>query len=123
MVFSEREMTAVFQVANAMIMADERIDDNEIHVMSREALRFGIPLEDLKRLHVNAGNMEAAEALAIIACFDYERKKYVASLLGSILYADGDVDDKELSLWRFISKICRLPQMTVKEAIRNIEKI
>ncbi len=120
MIFNGKEMTAVIKMAKAMIAADGRIEKNEVTVMSNELIRFGVPQSQLNDLLTLADAMDATEAFAIVAGFDDERKKYVASYLGTIMVSDGDVDDKELALWFLISTLCGLPTMTVGEAVQNM---
>lgn len=103
-----------------MIAADGRIEKNEVEVMSNELIRFGVPQSQLNGLLTLADAMDATVAFAIVAGFDDERKKYVASYLGTIMISDGDVDDKELALWSLISTLCGLPTMTVGEAVQNM---
>lgn len=120
MIFNGKEMMAVIKMAKAMIAADGRIEQNEVTVMSNELIRFGVPQSQLDDLLTLADAMDATEAFAIVAGFDDERKKYVASYLGTIMISDGDVDDKELALWSLISTLCGLPTMTVGEAVQNM---
>lgn len=120
MIFNGKEMTAVIKMAKAMIAADGRIEKNEVTVMSNELIRFGVSQSQLNDLLTLADAMDATEAFAIVAGFDDERKKYVASYLGTIMVSDGDVDDKERALWSLISTLCDLPTMTVGEAVQNM---
>lgn len=67
--------------------------------------------------------MESSLAIALIAGMDDERKKYVASYLGTIMAADGDIDDRELVLWQLVSTLCDLPTMSVGDAISNMKNL
>ena len=123
MKFNRRQMAAILNVGRAMISADGRIDDNENVVMALELFSFGVPKEDLEGLYAASDILKPSEAVAIISLFDLEQKTYVASFLGALMAADGDIDDREVALWRIISDVCDLPRMTISEAISNINGI
>lgn len=113
-------MAALINVARAMINADGRIDDSENVVMALELFSFGVPKEDLQGLYAASDILEPSDAVAIISQFDLEQKTYVASFLGALMAADGNIDDREMVLWRIISDVCGLPRMTISEAISYI---
>ena len=115
-----REMTALLKVGTAMVLADGRVDDNESYFLSHEFASFGVPLEDMKKMTEAAEKMKPSEALAIISLMDDEQKRYVASFLGTIMASDGDIDEKEIALWRMLTEICDLPIMSIKEAIKYV---
>lgn len=123
MTFNGEEMTAIIKMAKAMVMADGKIEPSEIAVMKGEFMRFGVPKNQVDLLLKAADNIEASQAILLIAGMDEERKKYVASYLGVIMAADGDIDDNELALWTLISTLCGLPTMTVMDAINNMESL
>lgn len=118
--FSYNELTAILNIGNAMIMADGRVDKSETELLSNELLSFGVSLNDAKKLMEASVSMRPAEAMAIISSFNYEQKKYVSSFLGTIMASDGDIDERELALWKLVSAICGLPAMTISEAIDNM---
>lgn len=121
MKFNRRQMAAILNVGRAMISADGRIDENENVVMALELFSFGVPKEDLEGLYAASDILEPSDAVAIISQFDLEQKTYMASFLGALMAADGDIDDREMVLWRIISDVCGLPRMTISEAISNIK--
>ena len=123
MTFNGEEMTAIIKMAKAMVMADGKIEPSEIAVMKGEFMRFGVPKNQVDLLLKASDNIEASQAILLIAGMDEERKKYVASYLGVIMAADGDIDDNELALWTLISTLCGLPTMTVMDAINNMESL
>ena len=110
-------------MAKAMVMADGKIEPSEIAVMTREFMRFGVPQNQVDLLLKASDNIEASQAVALVAGMDEERKKYVASYLGVIMAADGDIDDNELALWTLISTLCGLPTMNVLDAINNMKNL
>lgn len=123
MTFTGEQLTAIIKMAKAMVMADGRVEKSEIQVMTTELLRFNVPQEHVPHLLTLADKMDASKALAIIANFDDEAKKYVASYLGVIMASDGDIDDREMSLWRLVSTLCGLPMMNVVDAITNMRNL
>ena len=123
MTFSGQELTAIIKMAKSMVMADGKIKPAEIAVMTREFMRFGVLQDQVDLLLKASDNIEASQAVALIARMDEERKKYVASYLGVIMASDGDIDDNELALWTLISTLCGLPTMTVMDAINNMKDL
>ena len=121
MTFKRTEMIAIMSMANAMIMADGRIDDAETSVISAEMLKFGIPLEDFKEIYTRGMNMEPDIAVDIVSKMTYEQKKYVAAYLGTLMASDKDIDDKELALWRLLSTLCGLPTMNITDAVEYMQ--
>jgi hypothetical protein len=123
MIFNGQELVAIIKMAKAMVMADGKIEPSEIAVMTREFMRFGVPQNQVDLLLKASDNIEASQAVALVAGMDEERKKYVASYLGVIMAADGDIDDNELALWTLISTLCGLPTMNVLDAINNMKNL
>ena len=41
----------------------------------------------------------------------------MAAYLGTIMAVDGDINDREMALWKLLSQICGLPTMTVADAV------
>ena len=121
MTFKRTELIAIMSMANAMIMADGRIDDAETSVISVEMLKFGIPLEDFKEIYTRGMNMEPDIAVDIVSKMTYEQKKYVAAYLGTLMASDKDINDKELALWRLLSKLCGLPSMNITDAVEYMQ--
>lgn len=122
MKFNKVELTAIMSMVNAMIMADGRIDDTETSVISAESLKFGIPLEDFKEIYAKGIEMDAGYSIEIVSKMTYDQKKYVAAYLGTIMAIDGDIDDKEMALWRLLSKLCSLPTMSIAEAVKYLSE-
>ena len=123
MTFSGQELTAIIKMAKSMVLADGKIEPSEIAVMTREFMRFGVLQDQVDLLLKASDNIEASQAVTLIARMDEERKKYVASYLGVIMASDGDIDDNELALWTLISTLCGLPTMTVMDAINNMKDL
>lgn len=122
MTFNKVEMTAIMSMVHAMIVADGKVADEEISVISAEMIKFGIPLTDFKELFLKGRDMEPSIAVEIVSKMTYEQKKYVAAYLGNIMAVDNDIDGREIALWKLLSQLCNLPSMTVAEAIKYMRE-
>lgn len=47
-------------MVHAMMIADGKIEDEEISVISAEMIKFGIPLEEFKNIFIKGRDMESA---------------------------------------------------------------
>ena len=121
MSFTGLEMSAITKLAMVMAAADGKVEQSELAYMAIEMARFGI--QDADPVLNGAKAIDPTIAMAIVEKFDYERKKYVAAYLGTMMAADGDIDDKELAVWRLTSTLCGLPSMTIKEAVNYIKNL
>ena len=115
--FNRREMMAILKMAGAMAGADGRAHPNEIKMMINECLRFGIDAEESKMLLSQSTDMEGTEAMAIIAVMTDAQKRYVCAYLGSLMAIDGNINDNEKSLWQLVSTLCKLPTMSITDAL------
>lgn len=103
-----------------MIEADGRIDENEVLVLFTELQSFNVPKEHVEPLMAGADEMESWMAIDILSKLNKKQKKYVASFLGTIMVSDGDIDKKEMALWKLVSSLCNFPTMNVAEAVKNM---
>lgn len=115
--FNRREMMAILKMAGAMAGADGRAHPNEINMMINECLRFGIDAEESKMLLSQSTDMEGTEAMAIIAVMTDAQKRYVCAYLGTLMAIDGNINDNEKSLWQLVSTLCKLPTMSITDAL------
>ena len=115
--FSRQEMAAIIQIAGAMAGADGEAHPNEKKMMINEAKRFNIDADEFSSLLNIASNLEGTDALATISTMTDAQKRYVCAYLGTLIAIDGDVDDKERALWQLISTLCKLPTMSIADAI------
>lgn len=104
-----------------MVGADGKVESTELACMAIEMARFGI--KDSEPIIKAANSMDPTIAMAIVEKFDYEKKKYVTAYLGTIMAADGDIDDKELAIWKLTSSLCNLPSMNIKEAVNYMQNL
>lgn len=116
MEFTKLQMSAIVKMAKSMVMADGVVNEKETELMSKELLRFGVPISEVPSIMKMGDNMQASDAVTIISAMDSQQKKYVTAYLGVMIAIDGDIDDSEMKLWTLISVLCNLPTMTIKEA-------
>lgn len=107
MKLNDKEAVAVINLAVQMMLADGYADDDEKLIIARESVKLGIT--NFNEIFLLAVNMKAQTAIAIVSEMDNEQKKYVSSFLACIAAADGNLDDSEFKLMRFITTICDLP--------------
>lgn len=115
--FNGLEISAITKLAKAMVLADGKVQNIEIAVMTKELARFGVQESQLQTLLAAGDAMDMTQAMSVVSTLDYEHKKYVSAYLGTIMAADFDIDDTEMALWRLISTLCELPTMNVQEAV------
>lgn len=108
---------AIAKIANAMIAADGKVEDNEMASWTLEMERFGIAEADFRSLYEQSEELQFVDALTVISNFDEERKRYVGAFIGTLMAIDGNIDDAELKLWQLVSTFCNLPTMSLGEAL------
>ncbi|MBQ7420855.1 MAG: TerB family tellurite resistance protein [Prevotella sp.] len=121
MTFTGIEMAAIAKLALAMANADGKVDKNELSYIALEMARFGV--KDADPILKGGMEMDATIALSIVAKMNQEEKKYVTAYLGTLIAADGKIDDKEMALWKLTSSLCGLPIMNIAEAIEYVKKM
>ncbi len=123
MTLNSEQLAAIYKLAITMVAADGKVYKSELDCVVLELLKFGVSPEQEKNLRILAESMEPAKAIEIVSGLNSEAKKYVASFLGTIMAVDGNIDEKEHILWVFVSSACKLPRMSVGEAISNMSKL
>ena len=111
------ELSAIVKLANAMVMADGKVANEEIAAMSIELAKFGVDGNAAKSIIGAADAMEYGHAVAVVAAMNLEQKKYVTGYLAFIMAADGEIAASEVSMWQLLSTLAQLPTMTVAEAL------
>lgn len=111
------ELSAIVKLANAMIMADGKVANEEIAAMSIELAKLGVDENAAKSIIGAADAMEYGHAVAVVAAMNLEQKKYVTGYLAFIMAADGEIAATEVSMWQLLSTLAQLPTMTVAEAL------
>lgn len=117
MKFTGEQLTAILKLGTLMIAADGKVTEEEKNSLLGELLSFNVPPEKAALMFIATQEMETTEPIMIISNLNLEQKKYVTGYLAMLMTSDGDIDDSELKLWRVISSICRLPKMTIEEAV------
>lgn len=113
--FYKDELTAIFRIALAMVMADGKVTDLEMSGLKSEMNRFNIRGNQIDKLLADAKAMPASDAITIISLLTSEEKQYVTAFLGALMAIDG-VDSAEMSLWTLTTQLCGLPTMSIHEA-------
>lgn len=119
--FSHREMAAIIKLATMMAAADGQIHDDEKMMIAKEAMRFNLSPEKFQQRTELAQTLKGEEALLIIATMNDAQKRYVTAYLGTLMAIDGKIDDKEETLRSFVSLVCKLPTMSVMDAIHYMD--
>ena len=114
---SKKELTAMVGMAIAMAGADGKVEENEVMAIVADLAGFGKDEDEITDIVDDAKEMDATEALGVVAKLGDEEKEYVTAFLAVVMAADGDIDDEELKLWRLITNVCNLPAMSVKEGV------
>lgn len=102
-----------------MIAADGEMLDVEKQMVAKEAELFGVAPDSLNAfvLETEANALEPIEAIRVVSKLSDSEKKYVCGYLASLMTVDGDIDNEEIALWRFISTLADFPTMSIHDAI------
>lgn len=117
-VFTKDEIIAVYKAADLMVLADKQVLPEETATVNEAMEKIGIvsPIE-LGRIKASAYEISEEECYGQLAFLDEEQKRFVSAMLGAISSSDGDIDDRELELWREICYNSDLPKMSNRQAI------
>ena len=118
MIFTNQELPAILRLAHAMANADGKITNEETQMIVLEMKRFGVDVNNARLIAEIGDKMPYGECCQIVSNMTAEEKKYVTAFLGTLICADGDVDDSEMKLWSLISTLCDLPTMNIFEAVK-----
>lgn len=117
MTFSGFEFAAIIKMAKAMAFADGKVEKQELSSIVNEMQRFGVNPDDADSLLEASDRMETSDAVSLISKMDLERKQYVAAFLGAIMAVDMEITDSEMAMWSLVSELCKLPVMSVRQAL------
>lgn len=123
MIFTNQELAAIFRMATVVAGADGNISNEETALMALELLRFGVSEEKSQVIMKEALALSPAEACVIISKMTNEEKRYVTAYLGTMICADGKIEDSEMRAWALTSKICSLPTMSLSDAIEILREL
>ena len=120
MKLKEKELIAITHLAFYIISADGIATEEEYSAVSTELLTFGLETEEIVKTIGEANDMTLEEAVAICRTMSSPQKTYACSVLGYIVASDGDIDDDEMKVWAEIVEKCQFPDMSIQEALDNI---
>ena len=116
MEFNQLQMAAMVKAGNAMALADGKVEEKELAVISTGLMRFGIVGNQVDLILQLADALKPIDMISTLSSMSLEQKKFVCGYLSTIMASDADIDESELKLWRFFSEIAGLPEMTLAEA-------
>lgn len=116
MQFNQLQLAAMVKAGKTMALADGKIEENELLVISSGLMKFGVSKRDFDIILELSDAVSPTDMLSILSKMGNEQKKYVCGYLAAIMASDGDVDDSEAKLWCFISQLASFPEMTLAEA-------
>lgn len=123
MTFTGFEISSILKVATMMAQADGKVTEDETKLMAAELIRFGVAPNQLSSIVTAATAQNELEAFTTISNMTLEEKKYVTAYLGTMMCADGNIDDSELKCWKLISNLCKLPTMNIQEALEIMKNL
>lgn len=111
------QLAAILKAGKIMVLADGKIERNEMLVLTHELIKFNVPEDNVQSLLELGDAMESTVMLATLAGLENETKKHVAGYLATIMVCDGDIDDNEIKMWKLTCTLSGFPTMTLKEAL------
>ena len=116
MEFNQLQMTAMVKAGNAMALADGKVEEKELAVISAGLMKFGIVGNQVDLILQLADALKPVDMISTLSCMTLEQKKFVCGYLSTIMASDANIDESEIKMWRFFSEMAGFPQMTVAEA-------
>ena len=107
MYFTSEEKKAIARVAAEMTLADGNVAPKEVLFNVAVYRKLGITTSEME----SSSSVSLSSAMHTISKMTSEEKKFVSAYLGAIIIVDGDISDKEMTLWRTISTICEFETM------------
>ena len=123
MIFTNQELAAILRLAHAIADADGKVSKEETQMIVLEMTRFGVDQSKGRVITDIGAKMPYGECCQIVSNRTAEEKKYVTAFLGTLICADGNIDDSEMKLWSLISAMCDLPTMNIFEAIKIMSNL
>lgn len=111
------QLAAILKAGKAMVLADGKIEPEEMSVLTQELRNFNVPSQDVTKLLELGDEMSPSAMLATLSGLDTHSQKYVAGYLATIMVSDGDIDDNETKLWQLTCTLAGFPTMTLQEAL------
>lgn len=111
------QLAAILKAGKTMVLADGKIEPEEMVVLTHELRNFNVPEQDVPKLLELGDSMSYTAMLATLNGLDIHTQKYVAGYLATIMVCDGDIDDNEMKLWQLTCTLAGFPIMNLKEAL------
>ena len=116
--FDYQQKVAIYKVAEMMVNADGQVLLDEELALENGLTKLGLTAAtDILSFKKDASQLDYNSCLQILSDLEPAQKKFVTSYLGTIISSDGDIDDRELELWRELSIQCGFPIMSNRQAI------
>ena len=93
-----KEKQAIFSVVNGLVLADGKIDTNEVLYHAQLVKVLQPSSADLEA----AKTIEVHDSLSVIRSMSDEKKIALGIMMQQMIAADNDVDNKELILFNFV---------------------
>lgn len=124
MTFTKEEMIAIFKLAKMMALADGKVTQAERDCIFTDLQSFGVKGNTLESVAIEeaAKEMDPANAIRVVAAMTKEEKKYVCGYMAAVMISDGNIDEKEKSLWALVSLLAGFPTMNIHEAVSFWQK-
>lgn len=117
MKLSGLQLAAILKAGKLMVLADGKVEPQEMLVLTHELRNFNVPDKEVKTLLEAGDAMDTGLMIATLNSLDLHTQKYVAGYLATIMVSDGDIDDTEMKLWQLTCTLAGFPTMSLKEAL------
>ena len=117
MQLSHKQLAAILKIGKVMVAADGVMKKEEMAIVLNELVKFDVPHTHVPMLLESSDEMTTSTMLDIFSNLDTETQKHICGYLAAIMIADGDVNDKELMVWKVTCSLCNFPTMTIGEAL------
>ncbi len=112
------ELAALMYVAREFINIDGNVADEEAKVFANAFTKFGLNSEETSILIKLSYEYKAEDALNVVQNLGSEQKQFASALVTLIIAADGKLTEKELEMYSNFLQLCRLPYLTIEQAIQ-----
>ena len=102
------------------VCAIDKLDDSEVHVVSKELKAFNLSAEENDEIIELFKGISPFRAVEILKDSDANTKKESASLCIVALNADGECSDKEQGAYFLAKTICDFPSLSFTEAKEHL---
>ncbi|MGM9792501.1 MAG: MORN repeat-containing protein [Candidatus Cryptobacteroides sp.] len=115
--FTEKQQLAILKIAQDIVWKDGEFTEEELGTILQKEHKWGIDtFEKFKEMWDQTSALSFLRAAAIIEEFD-EQQKRIASAFFLSLVADNGIEAEEQTLYETVRDACRLPALSLSEAI------